>query len=224
MDTPTGSLTRAPLFEGLPHDQMEAIQRIAAFRQVKKGEMVFSQGDAGSGFYIVADGVIKVFTVSAEGKEQILHILSHGEPFGEVAVFTGRAFPAHAEALTDCKLWYFPRTAFVGLVEQVPSLSLNIIALLCIRLHQFAAQVESLSLKAVPSRLAAYLIFLAEEQDNADRVHLKISKGQLASLLGTIPETLSRVLARLTDQGLIEVDGKSIRLKDREGLQALSGE
>ena len=218
------ALTRSPLFEGLPDDQMAEIRRIAVSRQVKKGEIIFSQGDAGNGFYIVADGVVKVFTVSVEGKEQILHILGDGEPFGEVAVFTRRPFPAHTGALTDCRLWYFPRAAFVGLVESLPSLSLNMIALLCIRLHQFAAQVESLSLKAVPSRLAAYLVYLAEEQKTKDRVWLKISKGQLASLLGTIPETLSRVLARLSDQGIIVVDGKSIRLTDIDALRDLSNQ
>jgi len=224
MTIASAALTHSPLFEGLPDEQMAEIRRIAVSRQVKKGEIIFSQGDAGNGFYIIAGGVVKVFTVSAEGKEQILHILSDGEPFGEVAVFTGRPFPAHAEALTDCRLWYFPRAAFVGLVENLPSLSLNMIALLCIRLHQFAAQVESLSLKAVPSRLAAYLIYLAEEQKAEDRVSLKISKGQLAGLLGTIPETLSRVLARLTDQGIIAVDGKSIRLMDIGALRDLSGQ
>jgi CRP/FNR family transcriptional regulator len=216
------ALARSPLFEGLPQDQMAAIRDIAVSRQVKKSEMIFSQGDPANGFYIVADGVVKVFTVSGEGKEQILHILGDGEPFGEVAAFTGRPFPAHAEALTDCRLWFFPRTAFLQLVEGHSSLSLNMIALLCVRLHQFAAQVESLSLKAVPSRLATYLMLLAEEQETKDRVVLKISKGQLASLLGTIPETLSRVLARLSDQGFIQVEGKSIRLKDTEALRDLS--
>ncbi len=216
------ALENAALFAGLPQDQMEEIRRIAVSRRVKKGELIFSQGDSGNGFYIIGDGVVKVFTVSSEGKEQILHILSTGEPFGEVAAFTAQPFPAHAQALTDAELWFFPRSAFVGLVEKLPSLSLNMIALLCVRLHQFAAQVESLSLKAVPSRLAAYLVYLAREQGRRDRVLLKISKGQLASLLGTIPETLSRVLGRLTEQGLIAVDGKSIHLTDIKALEALS--
>ncbi|MBW1954379.1 MAG: Crp/Fnr family transcriptional regulator [Deltaproteobacteria bacterium] len=216
------ALAHSSLFEGLPREQMEAIRRIAVSRQAQKGEIIFSQGDPGNGFYIVDDGVVKVFTVSGEGKEQILHILGGGEPFGEVAAFTGRTFPAHAEALTDCRLWFFPKNAFVQLVQGHSTLSLNMIALLCARLHQFAAQVESLSLKAVPSRLATYLMVLAEEQEATDSVVLKISKGQLASLLGTIPETLSRVLARLSDQGLIQVEGKSIRLKDVEGLLELS--
>ncbi len=222
MTLPADALAKAPLFGGLPDNQMREIRRIAVSRLAKKGEILFSQGDAGNGFYIVAEGVVKIFRVSPEGKEQILHILSDGEPFGEVAAFTGQPFPAHAEALTDSKLLFFPKAAFVGLVERLPSLSLNMIALLCVRLHQFAAQVESLALKAVPSRLAAYLVYLAEEQGNEERVLLKISKGQLASLLGTIPETLSRVLARLSEQGLISVDGKSIALTDREALRALA--
>jgi len=79
-----------------------------------------------------------------------------------------------------------------------------------------------LSLKEVPARLASYLIYLAGEQEDAGVVSLTISKGQLASLLGTIPETLSRIFAKMTDQGLIEVKGRTIGLLDAEGLRDLS--
>ncbi|MEW5910762.1 MAG: Crp/Fnr family transcriptional regulator, partial [Thermodesulfobacteriota bacterium] len=131
-------------------------------------------------------------------------------------------FPAHAEAITRAYLLFFPKDAFIGLITRHPTLAVNIIAVLSLRLHQFAGQVESLSLKEVPNRLAAYLIYLSEEQRQKDSVTLSISKGQLASLLGTIPETLSRIFGRMTEQGLIEVDGKRIHLLDRESLKDLS--
>ena len=215
-------ISEAALFKGLPDDQIRKIQRIAIPKEFKKNKIIFTEGDAGDGFYIIRDGVVKIFKVSSEGKEQILHILANGEPFGEVAAFTGQPFPAHAEAITDVHLLFFPKHAFIDLIEQHPSLALNIIAVLSIRLHQFAGQVESLSLKEVPNRLAAYLIYLSEEQKRENAVALSISKGQLASLLGTIPETLSRIFARMTDQHLIEVEGKTIRLLDRKSLKELS--
>jgi CRP/FNR family transcriptional regulator len=90
------------------------------------------------------------------------------------------------------------------------------------RLRQFTIQIENLSLKEVPGRLASYLIYLADEQGKEDQVNLPISKGQLASLLGTIPETLSRIFAKMSSQNLIEVDGRIIRLADRMGLEELS--
>jgi CRP/FNR family transcriptional regulator len=96
------------------------------------------------------------------------------------------------------------------------------LAVLSMRLRQFTVQVESLSLKEVPGRLASYLMVLREEQGGADLVTLGISKGQLARLLGTIPETLSRMFAKMSDQGLIRVDGRRIRLLDPGGLEALA--
>ena len=92
------------------------------------------------------------------------------------------------------------------------------LAVLSMRLRQFTVQIENLSLKEVPGRLASYLIFLAEEQGKEDSVRLSISKNQLASLLGTIPETLSRIFSKMTDMKLIEVDGRNIKLLDRSGL------
>jgi CRP/FNR family transcriptional regulator len=92
------------------------------------------------------------------------------------------------------------------------------LAMLSLRLRRFASQVESLSLKEVPGRLAAHLVYLAEEQDRTDRVVLDIPKGQLASLLGTSPETLSRIFARMSEEGLIRVHGKEIELLDYEEL------
>ena len=93
------------------------------------------------------------------------------------------------------------------------------LAVLAQRLRRFATQIENLSLKEVPGRLAAYLGYLAEEQERADLVVLDIRKGQLASLLGTSSETLSRIFARMTDEGLIRVEGKTIHLLDQAALR-----
>jgi CRP/FNR family transcriptional regulator, dissimilatory nitrate respiration regulator len=90
------------------------------------------------------------------------------------------------------------------------------------RLRQFTVQIENLSLKEVPSRLASYLIYLAREQNSTELVCLDISKGQLASLLGTIPETLSRIFAKMSAQDLIRVEGKDIYLLDMLGLEDLA--
>ena len=136
--------------------------------------------------------------------------------------YPGKHFPAHAEAITRSRLFFFPKTAFVALIKENPTLALNMLGLLSIRLRQFTAQIENLSLKEVPGRLAAYLILLAGDQNNQDRITLNISKGQLASLLGTIPETLSRIFTRMSSRELIEVDGRTITILDREGLEGLA--
>lgn len=211
-----------PLFSGLPEDQLRSIKQIAVEKKVNKGETIFSEGDEGKGFYVVLEGRVKIYKVSAEGKEQILHIFGQGQPFGEVPVFAGQKFPANAQAISKARVLFFPRSAFVALITENPSLSLNMLAIMSSKLREFTVQIENLSLKEIPARLASYLIYLADEQQSEDAVTLGISKGQLASILGTIPETLSRIFAKLSGQGLIRVQGPKIALLDREGLEDLA--
>jgi CRP/FNR family transcriptional regulator len=215
-------LSITPLFKGLSEQQLEEIGAIAMDRYYRRGEAIFMEGDEANGFYIVANGQVKIFKTSLEGKEQILHIYGPGNPFGEVPVFSGSRFPANAQALVNSQILFLPRKAFVRLIAENPSLSMNMLGELSMRLREFTVQIENLSLKEVPSRLASYLIVLAGEQNRSDRVSLTISKGQLASLLGTIPETLSRIFARMSSQQLIRVEGRDIHLLDPLGLEELA--
>jgi len=207
------------LFSGLPVEQLRQIGKICVSKRYTKGVSIFHEGDPGIGFYMVAAGKVKIFKMSFDGKEQILHIFGPGEPFGEVPVFHGSPFPANAATLTEVELFFFPRAEFVHLVTSTPSLALNMLAVLSLRLRRFATQIENLSLKEVPGRLAFYLCYLMEEQLRQDRVVLDIPKGQLASLLGTSSETLSRIFNKMTEEGLIQVDGKTIAILDADGLR-----
>ncbi len=215
-------LSQIPLFEGLSAEQERDLSTIAITKTFKRGTTIFSENDPGDGFYIVSEGRIKIFKISGEGKEQILHIFGAGEPFGEAPVFEGKRFPAHAMALEDTRTLYFPRVAFVDLVKRNPSLALSMLAMLSRRLRRFATLVEDLSLKEVPSRLAAHLIYLSQNSSGDAEVALDISKNQLAGLLGTIPETLSRILTKMAKKGLLEIHGPKIKIVDRSGLDDLA--
>jgi CRP/FNR family transcriptional regulator len=211
-----------PLFGGLSEDHLNQIRQIAVDKFYDKGRTIFSEGDEGNGFYVVAGGRVKIYKVSMEGKEHIFHIYGPGNPFGEVPVFSGQRFPANAQTLLKSHLLFFPKAAFVDMISKNPFLCLNMLAVLSKRLREFTVQIENLSLKEVPGRLAAYLIYVAREQETEGRVSLTISKGQLASLMGTIPETLSRIFSKMSSQNLIEVKGRDITLIDREGLETLA--
>ncbi|MDL2124670.1 MAG: Crp/Fnr family transcriptional regulator, partial [Deltaproteobacteria bacterium] len=127
-----------------------------------------------------------------------------------------------AQAILKSHLLFFHRTAFVQLITTNPSLAMNMLAVLSMRLREFTVQIENLSLKEVPGRLSSYLIYLADEQKSGTNIFLPISKGQLASLLGTIPETLSRIFAKMSSQNLIEINGRKIKLLDRSSLEDLA--
>lgn len=216
---PRQVISSSSLFQGLPELDIDQIVAIAIERSYQKGESIFFEGEPANGFYMVGEGKVKIFKMSLGGKEQILHIFGEGEIFGEVPVFHGMPFPASAETLAATRLLFFPRDTFVALVTRNPSIALNMLAVLSMRLRRFTVQIENLSLKEVPARLAGYLLYLLEEQNRKDYVELEISKGQLASLLGTIPETLSRIFAKMSEEGLIEVAGRRINILDRPGLE-----
>jgi CRP/FNR family transcriptional regulator len=215
-------IASSPIFEGLARAHLEDLAMIVVDQEFQRGRIIFSEGDDGNGFYVLNTGRVKIFKLSVEGKEQILHIFGPGEPFGEVPVFEGRHFPANAEAMEKSRIFFFPRDAFIGLIRRNPDLALNMLAVLSMRLRRFTALIEDLSLKEGPGRLAAYLLYLSEAKDGSRYLELDITKGQLASLLGTIPETLSRILARMNRRGLIESQRRRIRILDVEGLEGLA--
>ena len=211
-------IKRSLLFSGLESTMLQQVAALAQAKEFSKDDAVFFEGDDATGFYMVAEGRVKIFKMSPDGREQILHIFGPGEPFGEVPVFHGQPFPANAVAMNKSTLLFFPRRDFVDLVTGTPALALSMLAMLSLRLRRFTSQIESLSLKEVPGRLAAHLIYLSEEQGRTDQVTLDIPKGQLASLLGTSPETLSRIFSKMSEEGVIQVEGKMILLLDYEEL------
>jgi CRP/FNR family transcriptional regulator len=212
-------LADTDIFYGLPPEQLAAIAQIARSQTFDKRETLFHQGDKGNGFYIVQTGRVKVFQLSASGREQILHVFSTGDHFAEVPAFDGMAFPASAEALEPTTVLFFPRQLFLALLEQNPSLAINMLKSATRHLRRFSHLIDDLSLKEIPARLAAHLLKLSEQAGQGNQVELSLSKRELASLLGTIPETLSRVLYRLSKEGLITVEGTRIRLIDRDALR-----
>jgi CRP/FNR family transcriptional regulator len=211
-----------PLFEGLQAGQLSNIARIVLRRSYRRGEIIFMEGDEGNGFYIVETGQVKIYKISSEGKEQILHLFGPGESFGEVAVFTGQGFPAYAKANINASCLFVPRADFVEMIRQDPALALNMLGVMSLRLHKFTGLIEDLSLKEVPGRLSKYLLFLSENSLDPGHLELEISKGQLAALLGTIPETLSRILTRMNRLGLLKNEGSRIRILNKPVLQNIA--
>ncbi len=215
-------LKTIPLFSNLENEHFAKIIHLVKLLKFDKGTFIFNEGEPGNGFYVVASGKVKIFKLSFEGKEQILHIYGPGKPFGEVPMFEGNNFPASAMAMNKSQIIFIPRDKFVNLISDTPGLAMNMLGMLSMRLREFTIQIENLSLKEVPARLASYILTLSEENNKAEKVVLPISKAQLANLIGTTPETVSRVLKKMTDVSLIGVDTKTITIEDYDGLIDLS--
>jgi len=222
----TDLLRRCPLFAGLKEEDLKKIRAIASLRQVGKKKVLFSEGEEAKGFYVILSGKVKIYKVSSEGKEQILHIVSAPDAFAEATLFLEGIYPAFAETLSDTQLLFFPKRDFIQLIQKNPQLSINMIVTLSHYLKRFALLIEELSLKEVSSRMAKYLIDLSlkfsKEGKSPKEVELDLSKTQLASKLGTISETLSRTLAKMKTKGIIDVKKNKILILNREVLEELS--
>ena len=222
---PVDVLRRSPLFSTLPVEDLLLLASLAVPRSFRKRETVFREGDRGDGFFVVASGKVKVFKLSEEGKEQVLHVLESGQSFAEAAIFEGGAFPAHAEALADAELLFLPKRPFLELLEKHPKVAVRMLASLSRWLKRMTDLVESLSLRDVEARLVFYLSEELKSRGVAPRdgvtLELGVSKNVLASRLGTVPETFSRTLKKLQEEGLIAVRGKQIRIVSAGRLFAL---
>jgi CRP/FNR family transcriptional regulator, dissimilatory nitrate respiration regulator len=209
-------LHKAPLFATLPPDDLRRIGAIASVRKFGKREWIFQEGDRADGFFVVASGRVKIFKLSAEGKEQVLHILEAGQSFAEATIFEEGVFPANAEALADCALVFLPKRPFIDLLESNPRMALRMLASLSKWLKRLTDLVENIALRDVEARLVR---FVSEDMKSrglplADGAvyELPVSKTVLASRLGTVPETFSRTLRKLQEEGKIRVKGRQIRI------------
>ncbi|MBW7863557.1 MAG: Crp/Fnr family transcriptional regulator [Candidatus Hydrogenedens sp.] len=217
-------LRHCGLFGELGAEDLSAIAEVAGLRSYAAGEALFHDGTPAEGFHVVVDGLVKVFRVGGEGREQVLHLFGRGEPCGEVAMFQGGTFPASAMAMADSRTLYLARQDFLDAARQRPELLLNMLGLLSRRLRRFVDLIDDLSLKEVSARLALRLLELAGEPGpDGGAVSLEVSKATLAAQIGTVPETLSRTLARMQQRGILEVTGRAVLIKNLGALRAIAG-
>ncbi len=219
-------LKQCPLFAGLKEEDLRKIKSISIPKKIVKKELIFAEGETAKGFYVILSGKVKLYKISPEGKEQILHIVSAPDAFAEAALFLEGTYPAYAEALSDGQLLFIPARDFTQMIERNPKLSINMIISLSHFLKKFTALIEELSLKEVSSRVAKYLLDLSlkAEREGKDPmwVEFDMSKSQLASRLGTISETLSRTLGKLKTKEIIDVKKHRVKILNRKSLEELA--
>lgn len=216
------TLKRLFHFRLLNDEQLDALAAISSIQKYQSGELIFSQGEEATAFFIVLGGKVQIYKISREGKEMILHLFGPGDIFAEVPIFSGiPKYPANSLCLEDTEVLAIQGSGFQTLVRQYPDLALNMLSVLAQRLHQFSELIEDLSLRTVDSRLSKYLLSLSE--NSPDKAVIYIHKKTLAAILGTIPETLSRTFKKMSNNGLIKVEGNRIQLLNREQLVEMAG-
>lgn len=216
------TLKRLFYFRLLSDEQLDALASFSAIYQFEAGELIFSQGEEATSFYILLGGKVQIYKLSREGKEMILHLFGPGDIFAEVPIFSGIPnYPANSLCMEACSVLSIQGKGFQALIKQYPDLALNMLSVLAQRLHKFSEIIEDLALRTVDSRLAKYLLSVSE--NSPDKAVIYIHKKTLAAILGTIPETLSRTFKKLAENGLIQVEDNRIHLLNRDALAVMAG-
>jgi CRP/FNR family transcriptional regulator len=212
------------LFRGLEAGDLERIASVCRVEEYPKKTLIFQAGEPGDRFFLVLGGRVRVMRTSSDGREQVLHLVGPGETFAEAALFEGGSFPADAQTLEPTTLAVFPRDGLVELLRREPDLTLRMFGNLTRRLREFVRLIEDLSLRDVPSRLAGFLLTRARPGGLAPgtAVPLPGRKADLASRLGTTPETLSRTLQRFAADGLIRSERRQVVILNPEGLKRIA--
>lgn len=211
-----------PVFEGLPDSQRELLARVAVRRRFAAGQVIARESEKLRAFYVVADGRVKIFRSSPEGREQTFFVFGPGEPFCFCRAFSDEGFYANATALTDVTLLVFPGDVLETLAKQEPSLLFNFILVMSRRLKEAFALIESLSFKEIPERVAAFVLH-ESEREGRDAFTLATTHRELAKIVGATPEGLSRAIKKLTSSKVLQVEGREFRILDRKALSAMAG-
>ncbi len=217
-------LAALPHFRGLPPALLERVAELARLITLRRGEAVFRERQRCDGFYFVQRGLVKVFRLAPDGREQVVHLVGAGHSFAEAALFHFGVFPASAAAAaTGTRVVRIDGPRFLKLLQAEPSLATSMLGSLSGWMHTLLDRIEVLTLISAGSRLSTYLLRLPATTVRGDLVvELPVAKRLLASELSITPETLSRQLARWRERGLIRVEGKRVVLLDTQTLEALA--
>lgn len=210
------SLKRIPLFADLSPAELDFLLARAIVVHRGAGERIFTEGDSCEGLYVIESGRVKIFRTSPNGREQILALESAGASIAELPVFDGGDYPASASALTECTLLQIRKSDFQALCLEHSEVALKVLKVVSGRLRTMVALINELSFQTVRHRLAALLLRLAEEaqdgQQDGVEIGLPFTNQELAAQIGTVRELVSRNLGRLQELGIIEIEGKRIRV------------
>ena len=195
-----------------------AIKDIGRIKKYRKNELLFSAQQKADGLYYVQSGEIRVFKMDEQGREVEVVRLEPGDFLGEAILFVSLVFPFFAQAVKDSQLLFFDKNKIFKKIDEEPSIAkffLNLLARKCLILNR---RIETLGLQTIRQRLIQYMLLNCSGEQHCT-VELKTKKVELAKTLGTISETLSRNLKHIQDEGLIEVEGNKIHIKDCSKLR-----
>jgi len=220
------NLKKIDLFKNLSDEDLKELEPYLVTTAFKKKEDIFAEGDQPEWFYIVAKGKVKITKLSHEGKEIILEVISPTDIFGGVAVLRNFPYPANAVAMEDSEVVKITRKNLMRLVDRFPNLMYCIALQLGDRMKSSYDSLKNIALERVEARIAALLLKLANkvgiETKEGLQIDMRLTKQDVADMVGTTVETSIRTFSKFKKQGLVADKAGKIVIRDREGLAELS--
>lgn len=212
------------LFSALTDEELKLLISNAKTFKVEPLENVFHQGDKASHFYLVLKGHLKLYRTSPSGQEKVVEVMREGNTFAEALMFNNKPFyPVGTQAVSESELIAFDNNTYLKILKSNPEAGIAIMANMSIRLHHDLYEIEMLSVENAKNRLLLFLLQnIQNKNGNEGVIELDIPKRTLASLLSIQPETFSRLLKKMTKEGLIEEKRGHIRITNIDALYAAS--
>jgi CRP/FNR family transcriptional regulator len=213
------------LFEGLnDHDLADMDDRFSVAR-FRKGELIYSPYDRGESLFLIESGRVRLFRSASDGRQVTLALLDPGASFGQIAVLEQPMHDAYAEAMADSVVRMLRLAELERAIGEHPLIAINLMRSLAERLREAEDQIESLAFRPVPARLAGKLLDLMDRYGRVTpsgiRIDERFTHMQLAEMIGTSRETLTKVLNELRDERLIDVRERLVWVLDPDGLDRL---
>lgn len=207
-------LSDIPLFKELSAESLNLLCAACQIIQIERGDNLFERGEDVEAFYYLIEGRLKIFAMSKDGSEKVIHIIQPGESFAEAAMFLGATAPVNTQALQKSAILLVPKSTILKLIENTPSVALQMLGGMSMRMHRLIHEIKSLALQSATERVVGYLLQLSGDHPEAKNITLPATKQTIASLLNLTPETLSRTLAKLEQNGLISLQPNNIQIPD----------
>ena len=215
------ALKQSHLFSSLTNAQLERVYRHSEIIRLEEGQLLFTQGEDVTNFYLVISGKVKLFRVSPDGQEKIIEIVHQGGLFAEALMFMDKPnYPVSSAALSETVVIGIDAKDFKAMLWDSVETCLLLLGDMSFRLRKLVHEIDTLTLHSGTCRVANYL--LQHAPDDQEFFELDTAKGVIAARLSVKPETFSRIIKNLRGEGVISIDGSKITIHNREALKTYS--
>ncbi len=216
MKTADELIRNFPLFKGWRDDEYNQLLTKSFFRKYDKGIDLFMEGEEAHGLFLLRSGVVKIYKIGENGREQIIHLSYPGDSVAELPLFDGGPYPSSAAALEDTEVLYIPRQTMMEIMDARPELYKQIVKVLATRMRKLVELVEDLSLRQVRQRLARLIL---KESNGKNTFILPFTNDEIAARLGSVRDVISRTFSALQNDDLITLTGRHVTILNRVKLE-----